>query len=127
MKVIKWISLKEIEEDKNKYKELVLNLNENFIKNVIPFKSSDLLKPVTWENYVSKYTDESKIYLESLREEIINNNIQLTGEDHQYSNKGIPVFENNYYIFKSYRGWGQLMASIYTTEEKPLNYMNYYM
>lgn len=81
----------------------------------------------TWEDYINVQSEESKPYYEALREEIISKNIQLTGDRHQHGKKGVPLFEDNTYATFSYRGWGDLMAAIHTTKEKPLNYMDYYM
>jgi len=81
----------------------------------------------TWEDYLNAIGKSSKEYAIALKEEILSKDIHYTGEDHQYSFEGVPVFDDNTYSTFSYRGWGDLMAAIYTSEEKPITYMEYYM
>jgi hypothetical protein len=83
--------------------------------------------PHTWEDYLGIHNEESHPYLEALKKEIVDNNIQITGERHQYSGYGCPVFSDDTVGEFSYRSWGDLMAAIYTTEQEPLTYMAYYI
>jgi predicted esterase YcpF (UPF0227 family) len=88
-------------------------------------ENPNLKPPHTWEDYVGAHNKESHPYLEALKLEIVSNNIQATGDQHQ--NQGMtPLFSDNTVGEFSYRSWGDLMAAIYTTQEEPLTYMAYY-
>jgi hypothetical protein len=51
----------------------------------------------------------------------------MTGQEHQY-NSGVPVFSDGKVATYTYRGWGDLMAAIWATEEdKDYHYMDFYM
>lgn len=80
---------------------------------------------MVWEDYLNAHKEGSHPYLEALKNEIKNNNLQITGESHQWGNA--PLFSDGTVGRFSYRAWGDLMAAIYSTKEKPLNYMAYYM
>lgn len=82
-----------------------------------------------WENYIDRFNDEGKMIVEAIREAIVANNIRCTGETHQHSDyNSVPLFENNKVATYSYRGWGDLMAAIWSTEEdENYNYMDFYM
>jgi hypothetical protein len=84
-----------------------------------------IYKNHTWEDYVVNLTENEKAYAECLKKEILKLNIRVTGEDHQHIM--IPLFSDNTFSFFSYRAWGDLMAAIFTTDENPLTYMEYYM
>jgi len=81
-----------------------------------------------WKDYVNIFIDESKLYLEAIRESILENDIWFTGQDHQQSKTGVPLFEDNTVATFSYRGWGDLMAAIRSEkEDRDYNYMDFYM
>lgn len=142
VKVIDWINYN----DASNYKDNNLGgmggwFNSHLIhgyKN--KFEFDDLGKPIsitkipaekcnldTFEDYLNEFEEELHPYILALKEEIINNNIQLTGEQHQHSSNGVPIFNDGTCSTFSYRSWGDLMAAIYTSEEIPLTYMKYYM
>ena len=79
-----------------------------------------------WEDYIKEASKEAVPYLEALRKEITADNLQITGELHQYQ-RGTPLFSDGTVGEFSYRAWGDLMAAVYSTKEKPLTYMAYYM
>jgi hypothetical protein len=80
----------------------------------------------TWQDYLdSLQDDKTREYAIALKKYILENNIHECAPWHQ--SVGVPLFEDNTYATFSYRGWGDLMAAIYTTDEKPLDYMSYYM
>lgn len=80
-----------------------------------------------WNDYIA-HSSTAIQHLEVLRAEIIAKNIRITGQGHQYADNGVPVFEDGTVALFSYRGWGDLMAAIWSTEEnKDYNYMDFYM
>jgi len=79
----------------------------------------------TWEDYLNELPDDAKPYAIALKEYIVENGIKHCAPWHQ--SIGVPLFEDNTYSTFSYRAWGDLMAAIYTTPEKPLTYMEFYM
>lgn len=81
---------------------------------------------MVWQDYLDYHEKSAHPYLEALRTEIKTNNLQITGEHHQY-NSCAPLFSDGKIAEFSYRAWGDLMAAIYSTKEKPLDYMEYYM
>lgn len=78
-----------------------------------------------WEDYVEEHKEESLPYLESLKEKIISEGLEITGAQHQ--NGYCPVFSDGKIGRFSYRAWGDFMAAVYSTKEEPLTYMAYYM
>ena len=79
----------------------------------------------TWEDFIEGMDEETKAYAEAFKAYILEKNIKECAPWHQRI--GVPLFEDNTYSTFSYRAWGDIMAAIYTTEEEPLNYMEYYM
>ena len=94
----------------------------------------DKIKIVGWTNFDSDYpckrrTDnELSELLAALKEEIFNNKYCFSGEAHQYSMTGVPVFSDGTCIRMSMRAWGYLMAGIYSDVHGiNLSYMDFYM
>ena len=123
MKVIKWISYKESE----KYPESVSCLGGWFNAGYIhPGKENE--KGQRWKDYIEIWKDEVKPYLEAIRKDVLKKGFKLTGENHQYSPDGVPLFEDKTVASFSYRAWGDLMAAIWSEEEdKDYSYMDFYM
>lgn len=70
----------------------------------------------------------SKEHYAALVKEVTTKKIKLSGEEHQYTDKGVPLFSDNTVIKKSYRGWGRLMAEIWSIEDGVnYDYMDFYM
>lgn len=112
MKVIKWINYSESHE----YKESCGGLGGWFDDGH------------RWEDFIDDWIEEVKPYLEAIRKSAIENDLKLTGQQHQHGHKGVPLFEDNTVGSFSYRAWGDLMAAIWSTEEnKDYSYMDFYM
>lgn len=74
------------------------------------------------------YCDPGCEYYESLRKSILDNNLRITGEEHQESDNGAPMFEDGTVGLFSWRAWGDLMAAVWSEkEDKNYNYMDFYM
>lgn len=81
-----------------------------------------------WNDYITKFKKRQRPYIESLRKEIINNNIKFAGSEHQERKDGVPVFSDGTVALYSYRAWGDLMAAIWSTEEnRDYSYIDFYM
>lgn len=114
MKVIKWMAYSQIEAEGMK-------------------KSVDLFggfftDGMKWQDYLDNVHDRFHHYLEAIRESVLENNLRITGEEHQYSGAGVPVFDDGTVATMSFRGWGDIMAAIWSEAEgKDYNYMDFYM
>jgi len=81
----------------------------------------------TWKDYEAIWPQDKLPYVLALKEEILREKIRTTGQQHQYSDGGVPVFEDNTIAFFSYRGWGDLMAAIWSEADgKRYWYMDFY-
>ena len=81
-----------------------------------------------WKDYKDAWKDEYHERLEELRTAIINNNIEFTGEEHQYGCKAVPLFPDGSVATYTFRAWGDLMAAIWSTvRDEDYSYMTYYM
>ena len=94
----------------------------------------DEYKIVGWADYDSEYPtkrvneDNLRKVLFAVRKEIMDNKYYFSGEDHQNSLTGVPVFEDGTCFRSSMRCWAQIMASIYTDSEgNQRSYMDFYM
>jgi hypothetical protein len=81
-----------------------------------------------WEDYVGEASEEHVPHLFALRKSIVANNIKLTGADHQNLANGVPLFSDNTVALFTFRGWGDLLACIWNTEENTTEYtyMSFY-
>lgn len=111
MKVIDWIAYA----DSEKYTDSVGGWG-GFFQN-----------GMRWKDFINRYTDEAKPYYEAIRQDVIEKGIRFNGAGHQYSDNGVPLFEDNTVGTFSYRAWGDLMAAIWSEHEnKDYNYMDFY-
>ena len=92
------------------------------------------LRIVGWTNFDSQYPskpctkEEMDEIILLIREEIIKNKYYFSGEEHQYSLTGVPVFSNGTCFRASMRCWGYLMSTIYLGHnDEELSYMDFYM
>ena len=117
MKVINWICY---DESKN-YKENGIGGLGGFFN----FQTSGM----RWKDYIENFTEDGKIYVEALRQEILNKDLKFTGAEHQSSNdNNVPLFEDNTVATYSMRAWGDLMAAIWSEKEnRDYCYMDFYM
>ena len=80
-----------------------------------------------WRDYLNIWKPKVRPYLEAIRRSVIKNNIRINGNGHQYSKEGVPLFNDNTISKFSFRGWGDLMAAIWSEEEnKDYSYMDFY-
>jgi len=81
-----------------------------------------------WEDYLAIWDEVCIPYAEALRESIIENNIRFGGDTHQTEYGGTPLFDDGSVASFSFRGWGDLLAAVWSSEEdKDYSYMDFYM
>lgn len=92
------------------------------------------LKIVGWTNFESNYPcvavsdEEVRDVMLIVAREILNCGYMLSGEQHQNSATGVPVFENGTCFRASMRTWGTIMAAVCPEiDGKELGYMDFYM
>lgn len=92
------------------------------------------LKIIGWTNYDSAFPsisvtqDEVNDVILIVAREIMNNGYMLSGDDHQNSYTGVPVFDNGTCFRASMRVWGTLMAAAYPEiDGNETNYMDFYI
>lgn len=111
MTVIEWIAY----DDTEKYQSSIGGLGGFF---------QDGMR---WNDFIERFTEEAQVYFEAVRTDVIAKGIRLTGQQHQYADNSVPVFEDNTVGTFSYRAWGDLLAAIWSEyEDKDYCYMDFY-
>jgi hypothetical protein len=94
----------------------------------------DELRIVGWTNFECEYPTrnvEGPALLEIVQligDEVVKYGYAFSGYDHQNASTGVPVFSDGTCLRASMRGWGQIMAAIYSAvDEVELSYMDFYM
>ena len=91
------------------------------------------VKIVGWTHFDSDYptlkldSDGLNLYLELISKEIKKKRYYFSGEEHQNSATGVPVFSDGTCFRASMRAWGSIMAKIYLKDNNELTYMDFYM
>ena len=93
----------------------------------------DKLRIVGWTSFDDDYPmtlDDSELFNEKLHlvaQEIGKNGYFFSGEEHQNSLTGMPVFSDGTAFRASMRTWGYIMASVNSSKTQQYNYMDFYM
>lgn len=78
-----------------------------------------------WADYIESLPEEERIYAEAIRESILETGMKITGDMHQ--EEYIPLFDDGTIGDFSFRGWGDLMAAIFSEEDdRDYTYMDFY-
>jgi hypothetical protein len=81
-----------------------------------------------WADYLETIVTNKHPYVEAVRRSVLYSGIRLTGDAHQHSPAGVPLFSDNTVCMLTFRAWGDLMAAIWSEQEnKDYNYMDFYM
>lgn len=81
-----------------------------------------------WKDYLEAFQPRVHPYLEALRRWALKYRVRKGGDWHQHSDAGTPVFSDGKIASYSYRGWGDLMAAIWSEEENVnYAYIDFYM
>jgi len=116
MKVKEWIAYIDIEE----YKEAPCGGMGDWFN----WKE----KGQRWKDYIELCEPEAVPYLEAIRSSVLEKKLKITGQQHQFIENGVPLFEDNTVALFTFRGWGDLMAAIWSEEEDiDYDYMDFYM
>lgn len=81
-----------------------------------------------WDEYVESTTTTEKeaAYAEALRKSIVQHDVRYGGFWHQYSENGVPLFEDGTVATFSMRAWGDLLAAIWSdVDGKPYCYADF--
>lgn len=80
-----------------------------------------------WEDYIEGLPEDKLPYYNALRASILKNGA-ISGDDHQRAEYGTPLFSDGTIASFSFRGWGDLLASIFNSKinEKKWQYMDFY-
>lgn len=71
-----------------------------------------------WHDYISRWPVISRPYIEALRAHIVANRIRRGGFWHQDSSvSGVPHFDDGTCFQASMRGWGDLLAAVWSQED----------
>ena len=80
-----------------------------------------------WKEYIKSVPIEYIEHYNALRESIIEQDMRMSGNSHQYGFEGIPLFNDGTIALFSFREWGCLLSAIWSTEhKKQYDYMNFY-
>lgn len=116
MKVKKWISCDEAD---GNYEVSIGGLGGWFGRDEVGQR---------WEDFLMALNEDEVPYYEALREEIVKKKIRISGSDHEWSDDGVPLFDDNTVGLFSFRSWGDLMAAVWSEEEdRDYSYMDFYM
>ena len=123
--VVKWISNK----DASAREEAVGGFGGWFGYDEDNGNSQKLVKAHhRWKDYIAIWAPEAQPYLEAIRVSVLAKGLRLAGEQHQYTEEGVPLFNDGKVAAFSFRGWGDLMAAIWSeAEDKDDGYMDFYM
>jgi hypothetical protein len=86
-------------------------------------------KGMRWPDYLEQIKEYNvdPAYFERIREAVLATGLRQTGDFHQNSEEGCPVFDDGTSGTFSMRAWGDLMAAIWSTaEDKDYEYMDFY-
>lgn len=111
------------------------------VKDWIPFKDADKytdngagsmggwVNGENFDEFKAELPEELHPYYDAIRKSVVEQHLRLTGEHHQYGDAGVPLFSDDTVSTFSYRGWGDIMAAIWNSEEpeKKYSYMHFYM
>ena len=91
------------------------------------------LKIVGWTNFeceypTPKYDNEvMKMHVDVIKKELKKKRYYFSGEEHQNSPFGVPVFSDGTCFRASMRAWGLIMAMAHSNKKDDYTYMDFYM
>lgn len=92
------------------------------------------LKIIGWASFDDAYPtrqysgEELSYVVQLIQQEIANNKYCFSGEEHQNSMTGVPVFSDGTCFRASMRCWGLIMAGVHSAlDGKEYSYMDFYM
>lgn len=92
------------------------------------------LKVIGWTDFDCEYPtpkvkgEEFDEMIQAIKDAIYQGKYLFSGQEHQYSLTGVPVFNNGTCFRASMRCWGSIMAELYVDGDgNRLSYMDFYM
>ena len=92
------------------------------------------IKIIGWTNFECKYPsrnvegDEFFDIVSLIAEQVLLNGYCFSGQDHQNSFTGVPVFSDGTCLRSSMRVWGRIMSLIFSMADgKTYSYIDFYM
>ncbi len=84
-------------------------------------------KGMRWKDFIDRFHVDHRMYYEAIRVSVLENRYRFTGGEHQHGPGGVPLFDDDSVGSFSYRGWGDLMAAIWSEEEDvDYSYVDFY-
>lgn len=81
-----------------------------------------------WADFLAGVDPRHFGHFEALRRTILARQLRRGGDWHQHTKHGAPVFDDGAVATFSMRGWGDLLAAIWSTEQdRDYEYMDFYM
>ena len=81
----------------------------------------------TWNAYIDSFPADERPYLLAIKDDVVRNRLRLFGHEHQEGASGVPLFSDGKVLTLTQRSWGDLMAAIWSSEDKTkYNYMMFY-
>jgi len=81
-----------------------------------------------WKDYINEFGENLRPYYQAIRNSVLETNKRICGDQHQNHDDGVPKFSDGCVATFTMRGWGDLMAAIWSEEEdEDYSYMDFYM
>ena len=81
-----------------------------------------------WADYIGEFTPRFAAYHEVLKGAILARGLCRGGDWHQSAADGVPLFDDGAIGTFSFRGWGDLMAAVWSgVDGRGYGYMHFYM
>lgn len=81
----------------------------------------------TWADYLARWDPAVHAHAEALRAAIVAARIWEAGDWHQSEGCGVPLFDDGTVATFSFRGWGDLLAAVWTEQlGRQYCYMDFY-
>ena len=119
IKVVDWIDYKEAEEKQDSCGGLGGWFNGSLIH------GDKYGAGHRWKDYIERTPEHEVKYVEAIREAVLEQGLRISGSMQQDTH--IPLFSDGTIGTFSFRGWGDLMAAIFSEkEDKDYSYMDFY-
>lgn len=80
-----------------------------------------------WQDYYKRVFDSNNEHIQALRKSVLDKQIRRSGEWHERSSEGTPIFSDGTTADFTWRAWGDFMAAVWSTaDNKDYHYMDFY-
>lgn len=85
-------------------------------------------KGMRWADFLADVDPAHMDHYEALRRAVVMRGLRRGGDWHQNAADGVPMFDDGAVATFSMRGWGDLLAAIWSTEDgRDYGYMDFYL